>query len=98
MTLTSPQRDWNPIIAFKFIKVWTDTLINQDNSHYFSGSLDEHWALQIRRGTLLSPKLIFFFQNNFGPEPLLCIHIQLFRARLLEKVHAIISKGIVGGF
>ena len=40
-------------------------LINQDNSHYFSGSLDEHWALQIRRGTLLSPKLIFFFSKQF---------------------------------
>ena len=27
-----------------------------------------------------------------------CIHIQLFRERLSEKVHATILKGIVGGF
>ena len=27
-----------------------------------------------------------------------CIHIQLFRERLSDKVHATISKGVVGGF
>ena len=27
-----------------------------------------------------------------------CIHIQLFRERLSEKVHATIPKGFVGGF
>ena len=77
MMLTSPQRDWIPLLLLNPLTFGQiRCLIHQDNSHHFSGPWYEHSALEIRTGTLLSPKLIFFFFSKyFWPEPLLCIHI-----------------------
>ena len=64
MMLTSPQRDWIPLLLLNSLRFGQiRCLIHQDNSHHFSGPWYEHSALEIRTGTLLSPKLIFFVKT-----------------------------------